>query len=398
MKTHPDKFRVQRGMYTRPTLSSEIVRPVFQRSLGGRNSDDNYSDTTKTSTLGIKRSSPNPHAASVPRCVIPPLSTAFVSPARTAFPSVSRRNEATGPHVVSRYSAEGEDDALAVMATCAADYSESEQPPLKPKRVRLKTERRREQCRANQARYRQKQLKHAKILEKSVQKLRADIPVLELQRNRLLYGGQQDVWNVVVEYFHVFRFGVPMTLPVASEDGRISAGRRPEHPDNAEANHQLAFLRSSMTDDVTLGERIGVVSLMEQWELYSSSFQSLHFQLERIERTNSTFVSVTAMLNVTVSEMTLINVFPCLLDRDDGDAEDGGDTRARVRSRLLGYRLQIPCSLCFEWDTNSCRVARLKTTVNFVTPLMKILKDISDVAFVLEHALITRDGAVGLLK
>ncbi|KAG1695805.1 hypothetical protein DVH05_019144 [Phytophthora capsici] len=59
------------------------------------------------------------------------------------------------------------------------------------KRIRLKTQRRREQCRANQARYRQKQLDHAKSIEDAVQKLRADIPVLELQRNRLLYGGQQ---------------------------------------------------------------------------------------------------------------------------------------------------------------------------------------------------------------
>ncbi|OWZ23493.1 hypothetical protein PHMEG_0001623 [Phytophthora megakarya] len=249
------------------------------------------------------------------------------------------------------------------------------EPQLKRKRIRLKTERRREQCRANQARYRRKQLNHAKTLEETVQKLRADIPVLELQRNRLLYGGQQNVWNVVVEYFHVFRFGVPVTLPVESEDGTICPSERLE---NAETKHQLAFLRSSMTENVILGERSGVEALMEQWRMYSSSFQSLYFQLERVERTNDKFVSVTATLNVTVSEMTFQYVFPHLLDdgeRDNaGEYEDDADsTRAYLRSKLLG-----------------------QTTVNFMTPLMKELGNLSDVALVLENALITRDGAVGV--
>ncbi|KAK1930297.1 bZIP transcription factor 1 [Phytophthora citrophthora] len=363
-KTTPDIFQAQRGMATRPTLSSEIVRSVFQRA---RNNDDCI---MKPSMLGIKRSSR----------VIPPLATAFISPANY--------NTKAGSSVTT--------DALAVIATCTAKDSESEQPPVKSKRVRLKTERRREQCRVNQARYRQKQLNHAKVLEESVQELRADIPVLELQRNRLLYGGQQDIWNVVEEYCHLFRFGVPMTLPLTSEDEGISARRGFEHLENAEAKRQLAFLRSSMTNDVILGEHNGVESLMEQWELYSSSFQSLYVQLERIERVNDTFVSAMATLNVTVSEMTLRNVFPHLLDRGADGGE--GDTKVLIRSRLLGSRLQIPCSLCFEWDTNSCRVVRLETTYNFVTPLLKVLKDTSDVAFVLEHALITRDGTVGLTK
>ncbi|POM60182.1 hypothetical protein PHPALM_30993 [Phytophthora palmivora] len=262
-------------------------------------------------------------------------------------------------------------------------------PQFKRKRIRLKTERRREQCRANQARYRQKQLNHAKTLEESVQKLRVDIPVLELQRNRLLYGGQQNVWNVVVEYFHAFRFGVPVNLPVTSEDETICPS---EHLENAETKHQLAFLRSSMTEDVILGERRGVETLMEQWRQYSSSFQSLHFQLERVERTNDNFVSVLATLNVTISDMTFQRIFPHLLDEDDADS-----TKSYLRSKLRGRRLQIPCSLCFEWGGKSIgRVTRLETTINFMTPLMKVFGDLSDVALVLESALITRDGAVGV--
>ncbi|KAG1695808.1 hypothetical protein DVH05_019147 [Phytophthora capsici] len=82
--------------------------------------------------------------------VIPPLNASFISPAWNAL--FSRGNEATEPYVTSRYNTKaGRTDALAVMATCAADYSNSDRPPVKPKRVRLKTERRREQCRVNQA-------------------------------------------------------------------------------------------------------------------------------------------------------------------------------------------------------------------------------------------------------
>ncbi|KAG3231724.1 hypothetical protein PI124_g23181, partial [Phytophthora idaei] len=92
------------------------------------------------------------------------------------------------------------------------DY-ETDQPQPKQKRIRRKTQRRAEQCRVNQARYRQKQLDHAKWVERTVQKLRANIPVLELQRTTLRHGRQQDVWNVVVEYFRIFRFGVLVALP-----------------------------------------------------------------------------------------------------------------------------------------------------------------------------------------
>ncbi|EGZ18127.1 hypothetical protein PHYSODRAFT_369078, partial [Phytophthora sojae] len=265
------------------------------------------------------------------------------------------------------------------------------------KRARLKSERRREQCRANQARYRQKQLNHAKELEATVQKLRADIPVLELQRNRLLYGGQQNVWNVVVEYFHVFRFGAPVVLPVESVD---TADATVDCVENAETKHQLAFLRSSMTeDDVLLGERSGVDALMEQWCRYSTSFQNLYFQLERVERVDDNFVSATAKMNVTVSEATLRSIFPHLLQDDQGQVESPrrlNDHASSLRSKLAGQRLRLPCSICFEWDPAKARVARLETTVNFMAPLTKVLDDLSDVAVALEHAMITRDGAVSI--
>ncbi|KAK1930298.1 bZIP transcription factor 1 [Phytophthora citrophthora] len=300
--------------YTQSTLSSEIIRPIFQRDIE-RN--------TEFSTRGTKRT------------------RSFMGP----LPQLP---------VASQY----------IRSPLQVE------PQPKQKRIRLKTQRRRDQCRVNQARYRQKQLDRAKAIEDAVQKLRADIPVLELQRNCLLYGGQQDVWNVVVEYFHTFRFGVPVPLP-QDEDTADSV----QVFGNAEVKHQLAFLRSCMTEDVNLGERVGVDALMDQWHLHASTFSSLYFHLDKIERTTDRFVSVTAALNVTVSGTTLEKVFPLLEDQSLG-------------SRLLGQRLQFPCSLCFEWDATVCRVSSLETTMNFMTPLLRVLGNLEDVALVLKNALI----------
>ncbi|KAG6617345.1 bZIP transcription factor 1 [Phytophthora cinnamomi] len=182
-----------------------------------------------------------------------------------------------------------------------------------------------------------------------------------MQRNRLFHGGQQNVWNVVVEYFHVFGFGVPVTLSVESID---SADMTVDCLENAEVKHQLV----PAVEDVVLGERSGVDALMDQWCRYSSSFQGLYFQLERIERVGDHFVCVTAVMNVTVTKATLTNVFPHL--QDDGK-EQGGRGR------------------------NDC-VSRLETTTNFLVPLTKVLGDLLDVALVLARSVITRDGDVGI--
>ncbi|KAL4158647.1 hypothetical protein PRNP1_004423 [Phytophthora ramorum] len=377
----------------RPKLSSEIVRPVLQRASDRMDTIDR--DTQKATQQRFLGFSPQPTAA------------LFRSKSHSSRSSVfgNYRHQEVTPQVNVpafdrlRYQPTSSDDVLAMAPTCAdqqASNTEMEQPKKKPKRIRVKTERRRLQCRANQARYRQKQLTNNKTLEHTVQALRANIPVLELQRNRLQYGGNQDIWNVVVEYFHNFRFGALMTLPETLEGRAHKSINEIKYRENAETKRQLAFLRSSMTENVMLGERSGVETLMKQWLLYSLSFQNLYFRLERVERTNDQFVSVTAVLNVTVSEETLRGVFPHLLNRDAFEDEVGMAKAASLRSRMIGQRLLLPCSLCFEWDASICRVVRLETTVNFVKPLTNVLGNLSDVAMVLEGARITRDGSVGI--
>ncbi|KAJ8538976.1 hypothetical protein ON010_g12896 [Phytophthora cinnamomi] len=231
---------------------------------------------------------------------------------------------------------------------------------------RLKDNRRREQCRINQARYRLRQDRKVQLLNDTVVELREEIPLLELQRDRILFGTKQSVFNVVVEYFHLFRHGIRMT----------------NRAHDALAQQQQVFLRSVMTPRVILGERQGVHALIEQWRRYSSYFEDLHFQLEHMDERVKDLVTVSASMSVTITDATLKHVFPHLVHANLGDT-------------LLGRRLMLPCSLHFEWDDTSSHVMRLEMTVDFLTPVNRMLNSLSDTAFVLGQALITLDGSIG---
>ncbi|GMF10188.1 unnamed protein product [Phytophthora lilii] len=239
---------------------------------------------------------------------------------------------------------------------------------------RLKTTRRREQCRVNQARYRLKQDRKEQLLNETVLKLRDEVPLLKMQRDRVLFGAKQSVFNVVVEYFHLFRHGIRSLRP--SKVGSKMPALDPE------ARQQLVFLRYSMAPNVDLGERRGVDALVEQWRRYSSYFDDLHFQLEHMEEKMKNFVVVAASLSVTVTKSTLDHVFPHLLHTDLGKT-------------LLERRLLLPCSLTIEWDGLTSHVERLETSVDFLTPINRVLGSLQDAAFVLSQALITFDGSVG---
>ncbi|RLN93637.1 hypothetical protein BBJ28_00018088 [Nothophytophthora sp. Chile5] len=261
--------------------------------------------------------------------------------------------------------------------------------PAKRKRIRVKTQRRRDQCRANQARYRKKRNSFADELEVTVERLRGEIPLLEMQRRRLQIGGQHSVWNVVSEYFRLFRHGTQVPRPTQQQH----VGPR-EWLQDSEAQHQLVFLRSTMASNVALGELCGVVVLMEQWRRYSMYFADLHFQLERMEKTSEDLTTASASLIVTVTESTLQHVFPSLVERERVGSGEGAEG-VSLGAKLLGQRLIIPCTVRFEWDDVSSRVVRLETTMNFLPSILDILGRLEDAVVVLEHALITCESAIG---
>lgn len=239
-----------------------------------------------------------------------------------------------------------------------------------------KSARRREQCRVNQARYRHRQYQKEKQYSESVQELHEEIPLLELQRSRLICGVKLSVSDVVVEYFHLFRYGVSVSqFALNAKSSRRTIVQCPQ------TQQQLVFLRSSMAQDIDLGYCCGLGALMNTWRQYSSCFKDIYFQLEQMEEIVTNVVVVLASLSLTVTEATLKLVFPELIGRELGD-------------KLLGRRLKLPCSIWFQWDESAGLVTRLETSLDFLLPLSEALSSLSDAAFVLSNAQIKHDGAI----
>ncbi|KAH7464859.1 bZIP transcription factor 1 [Phytophthora ramorum] len=258
----------------------------------------------------------------------------------------------------------------------------------KRKPVRLKTARRREQCRANQARYRSRQNDAVKDLEEAVSRLKQEKPLLALQRDRALYSTKHSVFTFAMEYFHLFRNGLHAPAH------RAQTGRGEPSPT---FQQQVVFLRSSLAPDVMLGKHQGVEALMEQWRRYSAYFDDLCFQLDHMTELSKDLVQVSASLRVTATNATFENVFPQLLAEERGYRRDDAEDlkAAELGSKLLGRRLLLPCRLYLEWDESSCQLVRLNMDVDFLAPISRVLNSLEDAAYVLDQALISVDGSIG---
>ncbi|GMF46492.1 unnamed protein product [Phytophthora fragariaefolia] len=263
-------------------------------------------------------------------------------------------------------------------------------PPVKPKRkrIRAKTERRREQCRNNQARYRDRQRGFVRELEESVQKLQDEIQRLTLRRHTLCYGEQtkHSPWRVVVEYFRLLRYG--FLMPISGWDANCS--NEPTFPD------QVYFLRAVLADDVVIGELTGVDAFIEQWKRYSSYFGSLHLHLKRMEEQTLGGITATATLSLTITEASLRHVFPHLLESNVEEFEyDNAGRVYPLHSRLLGQRLECSCTMHFVWDDMTGRVTRIDFMMDLLSPLLRVLGNLEDVTYVLGKASLTPAYSIG---
>ncbi|KAG4038630.1 hypothetical protein PC123_g25806 [Phytophthora cactorum] len=269
--------------------------------------------------------------------------------------------------------------------------SPGEAKPKRKKRIRLKTERRREQCRNNQARYRNRQRGFVRELAENVLELQEEIHKLTRERHTLCYSIQtkNNVWSVVVEYFRLLRYG--FLVPMCAKG---SSGASP----TADLHDQEYFVRAVMTPDVEFGELCGVDALIDQWQRYSLAFGSLYFQLNQMEMQPFGAMEALATLSLTITEATLRYVFPHLLRQtsDNNDEESASATiTSPLGTRLLGQRLDCRYSVRFSWDDSSGRVTRLRGTMDFLTPLLRVLGNLEEVSFVLKQALITPEYLIG---
>ncbi|GMF13397.1 unnamed protein product [Phytophthora lilii] len=259
------------------------------------------------------------------------------------------------------------------------------------KRHRVTTARRREQCRTNQARYRDRQRKMAHNLVADVQQLREEVRDLTDYRDTLSFGvqGERSVWSTVVEYFRLFRYGFLSSLSETESASLLDSSVLP----GSSQKEQKNFLRAAMSADVIFGEVCGVNSLIEQWQRYSTYFSSLCFQLKRMEEQPFGSIVASGTLSFTITLATLKCVFPHLLSTTD----DSSAANASICSRLLGQRLHCRFSVRFLWDDSTGRVTQLESTLDLLTPLLQKLGKLQHVSYVLEKALISPSYLVGEL-
>lgn len=255
--------------------------------------------------------------------------------------------------------------------TAVSPAMSNEEKLPKKKRIRIKTDRRREQCRANQARYRNKQRGEAVVLEKHVEQLRAEVSSLEWQR-QLQYRGadaSELPMQIVMEYFRLFRHG--LSFEVTDE-----AAARPS------GSQQVAFLQSAMAPDLHYGDFRGIDVLIEQWRRYSRFHGDFVFELESafsVEKNAvashraSYTIHTTASLMLTITQATIQHVFPHV------------EPLTQLKTKLLGKRVRYSCSLVFEFDECD-KVQVIVCSMDYVASLQQVLGNVHDVAVLLANA------------
>ncbi|OWZ03836.1 Bzip transcription factor [Phytophthora megakarya] len=253
--------------------------------------------------------------------------------------------------------------------------------------IEIKKAIRREQCRNNQARYRDRQRAHQRRMNHKVQQLHEEVQGLKLKRQRLRYGEKTKCspWGIVSDVFRLLETSFQSPWHMTNADEMMK---------HAEPQQILAVLQKSFLYDVGMGDLNGVTALLEQLRRYSLYFSDPKLHLKRVEEVVPGVVTATAQFNVTVSEFTLRCVFPHL---QPNPVDVFTDELRSLRGKLLGQRLQCNCKLTFLMDQHSGRVARLETSVDWMTPLFQLLKNASEVSRVLSEALLTRNCEVGEL-
>jgi hypothetical protein len=290
--------------------------------------------------------------------------------------------------------------AAASTASAAVSVTSSE-ATVKKKRVRIKTERRREQCRANQARYRNKQRALRLEFHETLERLRGEVRELEAERRALANGLhiKKSPWNVVADYFRLFHRGAC----IRKYAGASSPAHNSVHSLYTESEigkEQLAFLHAVMSPDVNLveNEADGVDALAEQWVVWSQSCSAFEMHLKSIEKVPGqpdTLVAST-IVSVMFSDSTIRSVFPHLpapQNRSEIDHEEQSSD-SELALKLCGRRLEFKCVMWFECHPRTNQVLRLRSQFDTIPPLLDALGSLQDVAQVLDGARLSADGFI----
>ncbi|KAG3234653.1 hypothetical protein PI124_g20295 [Phytophthora idaei] len=275
-------------------------------------------------------------------------------------------------------------ESLADMATQRTEestpYTTEMTPHTNARQMKLSTSRR-ERCRINQARYRKRQRQHEEEIEKHISDLQEEIQELETQHQDMMRSAPQNksMWVVETEYFRLFRRGymAPMVAP------EPTLAEKPCIRPDKQAHAQLDYLQTSMTPDVTDGNVSGAEALLENWKFLSLHHDDVHLQLKRLEQVAHDSLLAVTTTSVTITENTLRQVYPHLIEE-----------HSTLNAKLLNQRLVMRGSVRFDWDASCGRMVRVESQIDMLTPMLKLLGSLDDVAYVSDKALLTPDGRI----
>ncbi|KAL3657585.1 hypothetical protein V7S43_017552 [Phytophthora oleae] len=136
-----------------------------------------------------------------------------------------------------------------------------------------------------------------------------------------------------------------------------------------------------MAPDVAFNAGRGPDALIRSWKCLSVWFQDVELELEGLKKAGRSSLVACTTTSVTITERTLLNVFPHL--SLVGDRE--------IVEKLLNQRLVVRGSMQFEWDAAYCRVTSVITQANLLTPMLRLLGGVEVTSYVFEKALISPD-------
>ncbi|KAF4034204.1 hypothetical protein GN244_ATG13846 [Phytophthora infestans] len=237
-------------------------------------------------------------------------------------------------------------------------------------KLEIKKAIRREQCRNNQARYRDRQRVIQQRMQHEVQQLHEELQGLKLKRQRLHFEEKtnRSSWSIVSDVFRLLETGLRSPWLMADTDEMMK---------HSEMRQILTDLQRSFEHDVGMGALHGVEALLEQPRRYSLYFSDPHMHLQRVEEQVPGVVTATARLKLTVLDFTIRCVFPHL-EKPNSIDEDVKDIYRSLRKKLLGMRLDCRAEMTFLMNEESGRVSRLEVGIDVAESLLQLLRDITD--------------------
>ncbi|GMF09095.1 unnamed protein product [Phytophthora lilii] len=217
----------------------------------------------------------------------------------------------------------------------------------------------------NQRRCRKQENDWLLSLEKDTQQLRAKIDRLKEKCYSLTIGNSSrpNIWNVVIEYFGLFRHGIELR--------------------QGATNKQRRFIQHAMAPDVACSSGFGREAMMKSWR-WLQFFDDVQVELRVMKNSTENAVDAVTRTHVTITEHTLRNLFPQLLDKNE-------DTASEFATKLLGRRIVMHGSVHFEWDNARGLVTSVMAESDMLTPLLRPLGSLEDVCLVFDKARVSPD-------